>query len=211
VGPEPSPLAGHPEQGRLRIHDFGHPAPSAPARQAPAAERAAPVASQRPAPPQAKSDTLQSLFANDRLKKVLPEDFLTGPLSGSGDLEGDERAALAAAARFLTALGQGKVARELLGSSAAALRESVSFHLDQGDIPVSFRLGKPKPREGGEIASNVRLFGREGTAEGEIYLVRESRQWLVSDLQISLADLRVKREKPKDKFFPSSYRWLLGD
>jgi hypothetical protein len=89
--------------------------------------------------------------------------------------------------------------------------ESIAFSLDRGDTPTSFRLGKPKPRDGGEIAANVRLFGPEGSAEGEIYMVAENRQWLVSDLQISMADLRMKREKPKEKFFPSSYRWLLGE
>ncbi len=189
------------------------PAPAAPAAPISPAAPPRPVTPppQKAAPPLARNDSLQSLFAQDRERKVLPEDFRTGPLAGGSDLEGDDRLALTAASRFLAALGEGKVSRELLSSGASAVGESMAFHKEQGDTLVSYRLGKPKPREGGEIATNVRLFGREGTAEGEIYMVSENRQWLVSDLQISMADLRVKRQKQKEKFFPSSYRWLLGE
>ena len=51
----------------------------------------------------------------------------------------------------------------------------------------------------------------DGTAEGEIYMAKPKAQWLVTDLQLSLAQMAVKREKPKEKFFPSAYRWLLEE
>jgi hypothetical protein len=146
-----------------------------------------------------------------RDERLLPEDFRIGPLESASDAEGDDRAALAAAEAFLDALTKGKTARKLLSSGAAEIGDSVAFHLERGEVPTSYRLGRPKTPGAGESAANVRLLGGGGTAEGEIYMMPENRQWLVSDLQVSLADLRVKREKPKDKFFPSSYRWLLGE
>jgi hypothetical protein len=47
--------------------------------------------------------------------------------------------------------------------------------------------------------------------EGEIYIAASGSQWLVADLQLSLAQLSVRREKPKEKFFPLEYRWLLEE
>ena len=45
---------------------------------------------------------------------------------------------------------------------------------------------------------------------GDLYVARRQK-WLVSDLQLSLAQLAVKREKAKEKYFPSAYRWLLEE
>jgi hypothetical protein len=83
--------------------------------------------------------------------------------------------------------------------------------LERGYTPSSFRLGVPKDVAGGQIAANVRFFGGEGTSEGEIYMARAGTQWLVADVQVNLADLAVARAAPKEKFFPSEYRWLLEE
>jgi hypothetical protein len=170
-----------------------------------------PAAPPRASIPLARGDAIQGLFARDRDRVSLPEDFKIGPLAASRDVEADNRGAVEAAERFLSALSHGKVDRELLAAGASAVAESAAYHLEKGDTPSSFRLGKPKPRAGGEVAVNVRLFGPAGTAEGEIYMTSENKQWLVSDLQVGMSALQVKREKPKEKFFPSSYRWLLGE
>ena len=65
--------------------------------------------------------------------------------------------------------------------------------------------------ESGEVTASVRLFGSAGTSEGEITLVKLGGHWLVTDLQIAMDDLKVAREKPKERFFPSSYRWMLEE
>lgn len=87
----------------------------------------------------------------------------------------------------------------------------LQYGIQRGDVPRSFRIGAPKKHESGEISANVRLFGQEGTSEGEIFMTRAGGHWLVSDFQISMEDLKVKQEKPKERFFPSSYRWMLQE
>jgi len=72
-------------------------------------------------------------------------------------------------------------------------------------------MGRPRTRDDGEVTAAVRLFGRDGSSEGEIYVARSGSTWLVADLQLSLAELSVKSEKPKEKFFPLEYRWLLEE
>ena len=87
----------------------------------------------------------------------------------------------------------------------------LDFGIRHGDVPRAFRVGIPKKHESGEISASVRLFSDIGSSEGEIALARTGGHWLVTDVQISLEDLQVKREKSKERFFPSSYRWLLQE
>jgi hypothetical protein len=160
-----------------------------------------------------KTDTgMTSLIAVGTASRFLPEDFKIGMLSAPSELAGDEKSAISAVETFLAALIKGKVAQDMLApETSSAVSKSLSFALSQGNTPSSYRIGRPKKKDGGEIAFNVRLFGEEGTAEGEIYVSSVDKRWLVSDFQISLTELAVKREKANGKFFPSSYRWLLGE
>ena len=100
---------------------------------------------------------------------------------------------------------------ELVESAASAFADSLKRGIALGDVPSSFRIGRPKKLQNGEIAFNVRLFKGSGSAEGEIYLEKGERRWLVSDFQVSLSELGVERKKENEKFFPNSYRWLLGE
>jgi hypothetical protein len=107
---------------------------------------------------------------------------------------------------------EGSVDTKLLTPEARArIPDALAFGLKQGYTPRSYRIGAPRTREDGEITAAVRLFGADGTSEGEIYMSRAGDQWLVSDVQVSLAGLSVKRPPAKEKFFPSAYRWLLED
>lgn len=155
---------------------------------------------------------LQILLTLGRDSSTFPEDFKIGPLSGVMNLSGDDAGAGAAAGSFLSDLTKGKISSELLAQEAAAgLPASLKHHLSEGSVPSSYRLGRPKKLPGGEIAFNVRLFKGEGSAEGEIFLVQNDRHWGVSDFQLSLSQLAEIRQKPDEKFFPNSYRWLLGE
>jgi hypothetical protein len=170
-------------------------------------QKEAPAAGQQP--PLGSAATLMAL---GRERRILPEDFKIGPLGDRLIDKADEASALATAADFLAGLVAGKIEEKYFTpDSAKTLSDTLTYGLQQGYTPSTFRLGAAKNREDGEIAANVRLFGAEGTSEGEIYLARTGKTWLVSDLQLSLAQLSVKREKPKQKFFPSAYRWLLED
>jgi hypothetical protein len=147
-----------------------------------------------------------------RQTRALPEDFKIGPLGDNRTEDQDENGAVSAAEAFLTGLVAGKPDGALLAAdSEKTVLDTLTYGLKQGYTPSSFRLGTPKVQDDGEIAANVRLFSADGSAEGEIYMARAGKKWLVSDLQLSLAQLAVKREKSKEKYFPSAYRWLLEE
>jgi hypothetical protein len=154
---------------------------------------------------------LQGLLTLGRDSSTLPEDFKIGPLAGAKDLSGDEAGAGTAASTFLAGLAKGTMDTELITSSASAFADSLKHGIALGSIPSCYRMGKPKKLPDGEIAFNVRLFKGSGSAEGEIYLEKGERQWLVSDFQIALSGLGDEQSRPKEKFFPNSYRWLLGE
>jgi len=153
-----------------------------------------------------------TLMALGRDRRIMPEDFKIGPLGDNRAERRDESRALAAAGEFLSGLVAGSVDKKLLSpESQDAVADTLTFGLRHGSTPLSYRLGAPKSRDNGEVIAAVRLFGHEGTSEGEIYLAPSGSAWLVADLQLSLAQLSVKRDKPKEKFFPLEYRWLLEE
>ncbi len=151
-------------------------------------------------------------MALGRERRIMPEDFKVGALGDDRTARKDDSRALAAADAFLSRLVGGSVDTTLLAvESRDRVSDTLSFGLKRGNVPTSFRLGAPQSRDDGEIAAAVRLFGPIGTSEGEIYLAASGSAWLVADLQLSLAQLSVKREKPNEKFFPLEYRWLLEE
>ena len=155
---------------------------------------------------------VSSLLSLARDGRTLPEDFKIGSLGDRLLGDSDEQQALSVAGSFLARLSAGKIDDSLLaGSSAGRLTDMLQFGIQRGDVPRSFRIGAPKKHESGEVSANVRLFGQEGTSEGEIFMTRAGGHWLVSDFQISMDDLKVKQEKSKERFFPSSYRWMLQE
>jgi hypothetical protein len=155
---------------------------------------------------------VQSLLTLGGTPRILPEDFRIGPLGDPEHGTADQKAALEAAGALLASVVAGSVEAELLApESAEALRDMLVFGFQGTRAPTSFRLGSPVAQPEGETTVNARLFRGSGAAEGEIYLRKESREWLIADVQISAAELAAARERPKTKFFPSPYRWMLGE
>jgi hypothetical protein len=155
---------------------------------------------------------VSSLLPLGRGSRSLPEDFKIGALGDSRSGDADEQQALTVASSFLARLLTGKVETALLDPGAESrLSDMLSFGVQRGDVPRSYRIGAPRKHENGEITASVRLFGAVGTSEGEIALARTGGRWLVTDLQISMDDMQTEREKPKERFFPSSYRWMLEE
>ena len=189
----------------------GAPLPGAPlagAPRPPVGDNGSPQA----APQQKGLSSAATLMALGRDRRILPEDFRIGQLGDERSGRPDEGRALSAASAFLARLVSGSVDKKLLApESQDTVADTLAFGLKQGNAPKSYRLGAPKSRENGEITAAVRLFGPEGTSEGEIYVSPSGSQWLVADLQLSLAQLSVKQDKPKEKFFPLEYRWLLEE
>jgi hypothetical protein len=151
-------------------------------------------------------------MALGRDSRFMPEDFKIGTIGTGSAGKADADAAFAAASGFLDGLVTGSVERQWITPDAQdTLSDTLTYALERGYTPSSFRLGVPKDVAGGQIAANVRFFGGEGTSEGEIYMARAGTQWLVADVQVNLADLTVARAAAKEKFFPSAYRWLLEE
>jgi len=143
---------------------------------------------------------------------ILPEDFRIGALGNGRSGTPDQEAAFLAASRFLSRLSAGSVDRQAITpESQESLADTLSYGLEQGYAPSSFRIGAPKEEPDGEVAANVRLFDADSSSEGEIYMARAAGQWLVADVQINLADLAIPSTPPKERFFPSPYRWLLEE
>ena len=153
-----------------------------------------------------------SLVALGRDARVLPEDFKIGPLGDALATDKAQDQAMEAAGLFLTSLVGGKVNTDLVaGDARDSMAGMLGFGLSQAAAPTSWRLGRPRTRPDGEVTAAVRLFSADGSSEGEIYVAQSGSRWLVTDLQISLAQLSVKTDKPKEKFFPLDYRWLLEE
>ncbi len=163
-------------------------------------------------PPAAANAGVESLLTLGGAPRILPEDFRIGPLGDPAQGTADEKAALEAADALLASLVGGSVDVKLLAAeSEEALRDMIAYGFEGARAPTSFRLGRPVAQPEGETTVNARLFRGKGAAEGEIYLRKENREWLIADIQISAAELATARERPKEKFFPSPYRWLLGE
>ncbi len=151
-------------------------------------------------------------MALGRGRRILPEDFKIGPLGDDRGTAREENLAAEAAEAFLASLVAGRIDRKLLSpESEQTIADTLSYGLSRGYAPTSYRLGAPKSRDNGEITARVRLFGPTGSAEGDIYVAPAGTRWLVADLQLSLAQLAVKRDTAKEKFFPLEYRWLLEE
>jgi hypothetical protein len=211
----------------------GAPPPgSAPPPAAPSAERATPPARGQPAPPGSKQPPITlskeqapprpqpgiaqagtaSLLTLGGTPRLLPEDFSIGPLAGDGEANADEKAALASGAMLLASLLTGTPDGTLLTSGSEKAVLDLLDGLSGSDAaPTAFRMGRAVSLPDGEISANVRLFRGEGSAEGEIYLRKEGSRWLVADVQINPAALAQARQRPGGRFFPSPYRWLLGE
>src|SRR5271157_4794492 len=191
-----------PRQGQAHAPQAAQPAPQPPAAPPmvppPGPNQGRPGQPQRPIPPkpgQSPSITLAqnqqaepllsrtrplssvaTLMALGRQTRTLPEDFKIGPLGDNRTENQDANAAVSAAEAFLTSLVAGKADGSLLAAdSQKTVLDTLTYGLKQGYAPSSFRVGTPKVQDDGEIAANVRLFGADGTAEGEIYMARTGR------------------------------------
>jgi hypothetical protein len=142
----------------------------------------------------------------------MAEDFTLGPLGDATAGTDEQKEALLAAEQFLSSLVGGSPSPELLSpGSGQAILELLQPLTGAQAAPSAFRLGNAVALPAGELSANIRLSRGRGRAEGEIYLGKEAGRWLVTDVQVNPAALALVHEKPAKKFFPSPYRWLLGE
>jgi hypothetical protein len=214
VGPAKQPVSPSRTPASVASETTANVAPAKPAADQGTHETAARPAAAAPAASPAPVPTVDTgifgLLSQGAQDGTLPEDFEIGPLGAARLLGDDERAAYNAAASLLDAFARGRVERTgLAADSRDALAGTIAYALERGDLPVAWRLGPPRATSS-ELVANLRLFGTDGSAEGELYARREGGDFRVSDLQIDPARMRVRRERSGRTFFPSPYRWLLG-
>ncbi len=149
--------------------------------------------------------------------RLLPEDFDIGPLQDGLQASAVELTVLRRSERFLDALEQGKLEETLLAPETRdGLVRTLSYYVERGLTPTAYRLGRisfQEPEEAGgprrDARLNVRLYGKVGQAEGELYLTQTDGAWYVSDLQVGLDMLDKERPPREEQYVPYSYGWTL--
>jgi len=148
---------------------------------------------------------LETLAYRTAVPPRLPEDMRIGPLGDT--LAGDPL--LTAAESFLRGLEEGKILRDLAaGSSRDYLEKVFQPILEEGPLPVRYRLGIPRIYEPGKARINIRLYGTRGRTGGELLLEEEGAVWRIGDLQIDWNGLSEEYKKDFDLYEPQTYRWL---
>ena len=134
------------------------------------------------------------------------EDFVIGALQGHTD-NIDVIEIVTRIRSFQAGLSQGTIPLDDVHPSwKTQSQRIILFYLDRGNVPLDVRVGLVNIYEPGKANANIRFSGEPGIAFGEIYLTKELDNWLVSDLQIDLADLAENPQVREGIYEPSLYR-----
>lgn len=148
------------------------------------------------------------LLAYRPSRRLLPEDAMIGPLADELNAAAGERAALIAVERLLAAVRSGGDLSDAPLSAAARVHvaESIGHHLRRGVTLTSFRLGMVE-RTGDTAFLRARLSGPLGSVPAELYLIQETDQWFVDDLQADWAALQRSQPAPDPIPLPRPHGW----
>lgn len=148
------------------------------------------------------------LLAYRPSRRLLPEDAMIGPLADELNAAAGERAALIAVERLLAAVRSGGDLSDAPLSAAARVHmaESIGHHLRRGVTLTSFRLGMVE-RTGDTAFLRARLSGPLGSVPAELYLIQETDQWFVDDLQADWAALQRSQPAPDPITLPRPHGW----
>ena len=168
-----------------------------------AAEPTTPIAVE--SRPIQQRDRILSMRKGDRYRA---EDFAIGTLQGHSS-NVDVMQIVQRIRSFQEGLGQGTVPLDDIHESwLTHAQRSLTFYLERGYIPVEVRVGLVDIYESDRASAQVRFSGDPGVAIGEIYLVKSQKEWLVSDLQLDLADLGEIPQRREGPYEPSLYRMM---
>lgn len=145
------------------------------------------------------------------LKRVVPEDYLIGPLENLQNSDYRVTQILKTINTFFRDLRSGTLNESCLHPSAVQLISSAfRFYLDEEAIPDVIRIGKTEIT-GKSARINLRFYRGNGVTDGEIILeesnVGNSKQWLITDCQADLMQI-LDPYKPSDEpFQPGAYNF----
>jgi len=143
-------------------------------------------------------------------QRVIPEDFKIGPLQDSLEGQWDTISAVWVLRTFFDSFKKKDIKRELLEKEQAdEIVRSLSYSIEQNYIPNRYRISQADFSNDNEIRVNMRFFNKKGVTEGEIYLSKNDKNWVISDIQIGFHLLDQEYQKDEELFMPASFRWML--
>ncbi len=96
------------------------------------------------------------------------------------------------------------------GQNRTLLVESLRYYLKKEILPVEYRLGLVQINEDGSSHVPVRLLSNRGVSEGDIYLEKREKTWLITDIQVDLQRLGQEYVRGNEDFVPASYDLLFN-
>jgi hypothetical protein len=139
------------------------------------------------------------------LERLLPADFNIGLLQDHRAVRLKEKKILKTTIVFLNGLLKGKIESSLLDTARRHfIDHSLKFYFDKNMIPLSYRIGAIKSDSDVDAIVAIRLFGKTGVTEGDLYLVNTESEWVISDVQVDFQRLAEPYTNKKE-FVPSSY------
>ncbi len=145
---------------------------------------------------------------------ITPSDFKIGKLQREFNLTREQIAQLKIIKSFLSGLTGGKVEKDtLIDSERDNLEKIIKYRLNREGVPIYFRIGEILKNRSRDLTSaNVKLIGKRGVAEGEIYLKKQKNQWFIENVKIDFSMLnKPSKEEGQEPFNPSRFEWMLKD
>jgi len=150
-------------------------------------------------------------FSQSFVKRSVPDDFKIGPLEDYYSKNAERRAILSQVDLFCLALTKNELKDNLLDAqNRSLLVESLRHYLKREIVPGDYRIGLIQINEDGSSHVPVRLFSNRGVSEGDIYLEKREKTWLITDIQVDLQRLEQEYVRGKEEFVPASYDLLFN-
>lgn len=182
------------------------PGPAEPAQKKTAAA-ASPTGARKPA-----SDRIDDMFIYKmNQKRVVPEDYLIGPLENLQNTDYRVSQILKTLNTFFRDLRVGTLNEDCIHPSAVLLLSSAfQFYLEEEAVPDVVRIGKVEIT-GKSARVNLRFYRGNGVSDGEAILeetsVDKTRQWLITDCQADLMQLLDPYKPSGEPFQPGAYNF----
>lgn len=145
------------------------------------------------------------------LKRVVPEDYLIGPLENLQNSDYRVSQILKTLNTFFRDLRIGTLNETCIHSSALLLLSSAfQFYLEEEAVPDVVRIGKVEIT-GKSARVNLRFYRGNGVTDGEMILeetaVDKTKQWLITDCQADLMQLLDPYKPSEEPFQPGAYNF----
>ncbi len=150
-----------------------------------------------------------SLLSKRNEAPVFPEDYKIGLLQNEYPEGADEKKIMVSLNAFFYSLSRGIInTSKIHGEWLSAVKRSLLFHVENGNIPVKTRFGLVFLTTEKTARANIRMYGKAGRAEGEVYLEKKNGKWLITDINADFSQLAVEYDSKGEVFEPALYRNL---